>query len=156
MAFSTIFSNPIPIYIAFGGLVLATPWFIKSPRLAISFLFLSLIAGQLIRLPLPGQGGGLLLSDPAAVIVILSALFRHFSTRFSSLTVIARQLLITTTPFIIWSLFTLVVRFPNLGLSNTLIAASYWLRLSTLLILLPALIFLFQRPSLRKYAWRFL
>lgn len=204
MALATLFSTSLPIFVAFGGLaVLVVPWLIKLPRLAIGFLFLSLVAGQLIRLPLPGQGGGLLLSDLAVVILLLSALFYFlFSSRVFALLPqktasivsseqsrlplsrlaspkgedpaqatsasllceksespagspsLASKLMITITPFILWSAFTLLIQSPSLGFSNTLVAASYWVRLTALLLLLPALTFLFRESSWRYYAWR--
>ncbi|MBI4022219.1 MAG: hypothetical protein HY372_02585, partial [Candidatus Andersenbacteria bacterium] len=67
----------ISLHLAAGGLsLLLFPWFIRLPALALSGLLASLLAGQLIRLPLPGQGGGLLFSDIAVVLVLLAALAR--------------------------------------------------------------------------------
>jgi O-antigen ligase len=221
MAFSTLLANPLSVSLTLGGLgAIFVPWLIKVPRLALGFLLFSLLAGQLIRLPLPGQGGGLLLSDLAIVIVLLCSslqLLSHFAKdRFAvcgadegerdnsaKLTLAsqeeyslrlrrdsaiplrrmpcqrqgpprmlrggapssrpklkracptAQQLLIVTTPFILWSLFTLLIKSPNLGLANTLIAVAYWLRLTALLLLLPALTtILFFNPSHRQYLWR--
>jgi len=130
-------------------MVLVAPWLVRLPRVVVGFLFLSLIAGQLIRLPLPGQGGGLLLSDLASAAVVFGA----FPLLISGSPVV-RRLLLVVLPFILWSLLTLVVQFPSLGASNTLIAASYWVRLTVLLLLLPALTFIFRSSSWRQYAWR--
>src|SRR3989338_5847137 len=130
MAFSALSSLALPLVVAIGGLgALLAVWLIRLPRLAIGLLFFSLLTGQLVRLPLPGQGGGLLPSDLAVAILLL------------------------ITPFIIWSLFSLILHAPNLGLSNVLVAFSYWLRLSANLLLLPALIYLLKSPALHHFVW---
>lgn len=155
MALAALLSGSLSPFVAFSGLIaLALPWLIRLPRLAIGFLFLSLLVGQLIRLPLPGQGGGLLLSDLAVVIILLSVCLQLLSSHRKKIPLVILKLIITTTPFILWALFTLVIKTSALGANNTIIAASYWLRLSTLLLLLPALTFLFQSPPLRQNAWR--
>ena len=61
----------LPILGATGALI--TMWCIAVPRIAISILMASLVAGQLIRFPIPGQGGGILLSDIAVVLVLIAA-----------------------------------------------------------------------------------
>ena len=74
MAFAALSSYALPLSVAGGTLTLfSIAWFVRLPRLALSFLLLSLVTGQLIRLPLPGQGGGLLPSDLAVVVIILIA-----------------------------------------------------------------------------------
>ncbi len=50
-----------------------------------------------------------------------------------------------------WSLFTLVLHFSNLGPPNFLVAFLYWLRLTATLLLLPALLYLFQNRNLRVF-----
>ena len=46
-------------------------WPISMTKFVIWLLFVSLVCGQLLRLPLPGQGGGLLISDGVVVVVLL-------------------------------------------------------------------------------------
>ncbi len=142
------------LYLGGLGFILA-PWLVRLPRLAIIFLMFSLVSGQILRLPLPGQGGGLLLSDLATIIVLMAALLQ---THHRRLPVTSYQLpvtvTITITPFILWSLFTLLIRLPDLGLINSAIAASYWIRLASTLLLLPALLVLFQDDRVRHLARR--
>ena len=155
MAFSALLSTPLSIFVTFSGLAaLIVPWLIKLPRLSTGLLFLSLVTGQLIRLPLPGQGGGLLLSDLALVVVILSALLKLLSPPSQKIPLVTRQLIVVTSPFIFWALYTLVIKASALGPDNALIAASYWLRLTALLLLLPALTYLFHSFHMRQKAWR--
>src|SRR3989338_3324991 len=200
MAFSALSSLALPLVVAIGGLgALLAVWLIRLPRLAIGLLFFSLLTGQLVRLPLPGQGGGLLPSDLAVAILLLivgikktyirsadqnihlnisrpPCLFRKLppsielhhqsitnttsrlderaAQKISSQSAqLNRVILWLITPFIIWSLFTLILHAPNLGLSNVLVAFSYWLRLSANLLLLPALIYLLKSPALHHFVW---
>lgn len=113
-------------------------------KLPLLLLFGSLIVGQAVRFPLPGQGGGLLASDLATMFVLLTA-YLYWIRRPQRLS----QLFLIIGMFIIWSLFTLVIHISDLGRSNFLIAALYWVRLSASLLLLPALRMLFQSPSVR-------
>ena len=74
MSYGALGSLPLPLTFAAGALgLLLGPWLPRLPRLAITFLLFSLIFGQSLRFPLPGQGGGLLVSDLAVIIVLLSA-----------------------------------------------------------------------------------
>ena len=150
MFFSTSSSlslSSLPALLALGTALLALPWFIVIPRLALGLLFLSLIIGQLFRLPLPGQGGGLLLSDIAVVLVLLAAIFPRLGRGVG-------WFLLILTPFIFWSLFTLVIHLPSLPLHQFAIGLSYWLRLSTHLLLVPALLILFQNHQTKAFAIR--
>lgn len=116
----------------------------------ILLLLASLITGQLLRLPLPGQGGGLLLSDVATVLVLFAAVRKwmigsrnkNHESRIKNyaLFIILYSLFI----FVLWSLFTLIIQWSNLGPHNFLIAFLYWLRLSANLLLLPALLSLLR------------
>jgi O-antigen ligase len=119
------------------------------PRLAIFFLLFSLIIGQSLRFPLPGQGGGLLVSDLAVVFTLLTALFfvlfRHKSP-------ITSYWLLVTSPFFIWSLFSLLINASNLDLASLSVAFAYWLRLATNLLLLPALLIIFANKKNRRFA----
>lgn len=133
--------------------MLATPWLIIKPRLALLGLFTALLAGQVFRLPLPGQAGGLLISDAATSLILLAALAQLLRHRRPVSKITACCLLLTT-PFLFWSLFSLTINAAALPASQTLIAFFYWLRLTSHLLLLPALLFLFQEDALRRLAYR--
>lgn len=128
-------------------------WF---SRLVILLLVGSLVMGQLGRLPLPGQGGGLLLSDLAVVLVLITALAQKLfpPTRRTRRTGGQTSIFNLFTPFILWSLFTLLIHLPELGLSAGLIAGAYWLRLTTHLLLFPALLVLLTDQRLRIFTRR--
>lgn len=116
---------------------------------ALWFLGLSLIVGQLLRLPLWGQSGGLLVSDIAVVATLASAYVKYLSR--SAAPASANRLLTThysllTTPFIIWSLLTLAAAASSLAPRELTIAFSYWLRTSFYLTLLPTLLYLTRDP----------
>lgn len=49
-----------------------------AKRIAVSLVCVSLIAGQLIRLTLPGQGGGILLSDIAVLLFLAVSFISSF------------------------------------------------------------------------------
>lgn len=109
------------------------------------FLFLlmgSLVIGQLWRLPLLGQGGGLLLNDVAAVGLLVTAFFYLVFLTINKHKIPPEVifLFIAVTPFALWSFFTLVLGSISLPLSEKLIVGSYWVRLMTLLYLLPMLL----------------
>lgn len=146
-------------------------------KIAIALLLVSLVVGQIVRFPLPGQGGGLLLSDIATVAVLVVALIHMVKHRLQNTkpkqnTVHNFQntnclgtgnlcfgnclcsVLCLLCFFFVWSLFTLVVHISDLGRDNFLIAAAYWLRLAATLLLLPALLALFQKPTLRLFSQR--
>lgn len=118
-------------------------------KIALGLLLASLVIGQLVRIPLPGQGGGLLVSDMAVVLVLLTAGIQwlkkpnrigHWDLGFGI--------------FILWSLFTLVIHWSGLGAHNFSIAFLYWLRLTANLLLLPALLFLLRDPRLHRFTQR--
>jgi O-antigen ligase len=147
MLFSEILSLSLPLYLSVGGLgLLALPWLIRLPRLAIATLLLSLVLGQAVRFTLPNQGGGVLFSDIAVVVVLLSVAVRLMWS-------FNRQALIIVclfSPFILWSLYSLVINSSQLGIFNTALSFSYWIRLSTQLLLLPALLFLLRDQRVKK------
>ncbi|HLD25805.1 MAG TPA: O-antigen ligase family protein [Candidatus Andersenbacteria bacterium] len=132
--------GPIPASLSVGGL-------------SLFLLFLALLAGQTIRFPLPGQGGGLLVSDIAIVLILLTALWQLMRSRLGASRLSIHYLLLTT-PFIIWSFFSLALNVPALQRTEAAIAFSYWLRLTTHLLLLPALLLLFQQQHLKVFARR--
>jgi len=161
MSYGALGSFSLPLTFAAGALgVLLLPWFVRLPRLALAFLLFSLIIGQSLRLPLPGQGGGILTSDVAVILVIISALLQALLDKNRSLKHNLQStnskekkhkhpgylcfLLCAFLLFVLWSLLTLVIHAPELGLPNTAIAFAYWVRLASYLFLLPALLILFQ------------
>lgn len=142
MLFTALATPPLSFSLAAGaviGLVLL-PWLLAFPRFALFGLFASLFLGQLVRLPLPGQSGGLLLSDVATVIVLMATGLRPSRvTRYSLL----------VTPFLLFSLWTNLIHWsPNP--SENLVALAYWARLAATLLLLPALLILLSSPRLRR------
>jgi len=169
MAFTALSPFTLPLIVACSALgVLFTAWLVRLPRLAIGFLFFSLLSGQLLRLPLPGQGGGLLPSDLAVVIILIIVVIQSLFSRsaYPSLpgqpvqknnhwaAPSSETLLWLIVPFIAWSLFTLLLQMPRLGVSNTTLALAYWLRLSANLLLIPALIYLLGRSTLHRFVGR--
>jgi O-antigen ligase len=122
-------------------------WLVRFPSLGLIFLLASIVAGQTVRLPLPGQGGGLLISDVATVIIEVACLV-SLLLRPKSIPQAARISGLILTPFIIWSLATLIVHAPSLGVAGSLISFSYWLRLCVSLLLTPCLLFLFSEERL--------
>lgn len=132
-------------------------------KAVIILLLASLVAGQLVRLPLPGQGGGLLVSDVATVLVLCAALLQGLkkhkfqNTEHKQSTTTKTQnnslgfVICVLCFFILWSLFTLILHFSSLGSHNFVVALLYWLRLTAALLLLPALLFLFQNKNLQIF-----
>ncbi len=154
MLFNALEPLSLPLLFTAGALaLLAGPWLVLRPRLAVAFLLFSLVLGQTVRFPLPGQGGGLLISDLAVVIVLFAAVFWSFS-HWDLTGHLSLVIGIFLASFILWSLFTLIIHIPELGLHNTTIAFSYWLRLTNHLLLLPALLILFQDTRLATTARR--
>lgn len=166
MLFMPLGTPSLPLGLAAGAVsgVLLLPWLLALPRLAILSLFASLLLGQLVRLPLPGQSGGLLLSDLATVVVLLSALLKislpskhphphplptqgEGKSKLSSL-VTHYSLLIT--PFIFYSLWTNLIHWSS-NQGENLIALAYWARLAATLLLLPALLTLLRVRSVRRF-----
>lgn len=152
MAISSLAAPYLSAILAAGalGAALLGWWAALAPRLAVALLAVSLIAGQTLRFPLPGQGGGLLVSDVAVVLVLFAAARKYY--RSYQLPITRYRLLLLLLPFILWSLFTLLVRVPQLGSINSLIAASYWVRLTVYLLLLPALLVLWQDATIRTFS----
>lgn len=120
-------------------------------RLLTVLLMASLVAGQLWRVPVWGQPGGLVLSDLVIALVLLwaywSTLFKDKKpSRYSGLA------FLSLLPFLAWSLFSWTWRWGQYGYSEILVAASYWVRLSAILLLLPALSFLWQEKKHSRFA----
>ncbi len=149
MASLSMASSFLPLLLLAGALiVVATVWLIRFRNAQLFLLAFSLLAGQLIRVPLPGQGGGLLLSD-IAVLIVLFSIFLDFIRHRHELDYIKSQsalvILFLFLPFIFWSGFTLIINSSWLLWSQILIAASYWIRLTAYLLVFPALIWRFAR-----------
>ena len=124
MVDAAILTSATPLVYAAGALIgVGLLWAVKVPRLALLLLGASLLTGQLIRLPLPGQGGGLLLSDIAASTLLVAAWWRLLQ-RPSKQRHAARLTLYVMTPFILWSLFTLVVGAGSLPMGGVLVGLS--------------------------------
>lgn len=122
-----------------GGIILVfavASWAVVRPSIALGILSMSLVAGQIIRFPLPGQGGGILISDVALILVILAAA-AHITNKK-----VCREVAVlgmVCTPFIVWSLYILVVHTPQYDMGDVLVGVLYWVRLSCSILLLPAL-----------------
>jgi len=121
-------------------------------RLALWFLALSLVVGQLIRVPRPGQSGGLVVSDLAVIGVLAAAFFNSLvSPRPSAVggkKISPLYYLLLYTPFVVWSLFTLGIHVGDYERPELMIAAAYWLRTSCYLLLAPALLSLARSADL--------
>jgi len=149
MAYIQAGSHIISLYLTAGALVsLVLPWVVRLPVLSIALLHISLIAGQLLRVPLPGQGGGLLPSDFAAVCVLLAALARLRVLK--KMETIWNIYTLCIVLFALWSLFTLMLNPLYLSLREIVPAWFYWIRLMVNLLLIPALVSLFLKNPARK------
>lgn len=122
---SPVFSKKdIPLIPAFGAIVLG----------------ISLLVGQLFRIPLPGQGGGILISD-GAVLLFLFAVgcsvllgFIPINSTYKPLKVFGVLII----PFTLYAWARLIAHRYGLNQQHFLIALSYLLRLCSILLLLPA------------------
>lgn len=130
----------VPLIASLGAIgALATAWWSAYAPRALGWLFAcALIAGQVVRLPLPGQGGGLLISDGIAMLTVILALI-YVALRGVQNTFVVRLTLLTL-PFIIWSLWTLLASPLHLDGGQVVVALSYWVRLTVYLLLIPALL----------------
>ena len=147
MVNAAILATHSPLVYAAGTVVFALLLVcVQQPRAMLWLLGLSLVAGQLVRLPLPGQGGGVLVSDVAAVLTLAAAWWCHLR-REKSHTPLVNLSLLGISPLLIWSLFTLAVNAPTLSYSALGIAGLYWIRLAVYLLLLPALLVLLRPAS---------
>lgn len=118
-----------------------------SANLLRSFIYslwaFSLLLGQVGRVPVFGQSGGILLSDVANVLMLTYAIVASFRAPTRNLRLWSRVggttwELAVITPFLIWSLFVLLIHSSALSLSEMLVSLSYWLRLFGILALVPA------------------
>lgn len=120
------------------------------------FWVVSLILGQLGRFLLANQGGGVLLSDIANVLVILCAVYISLrlvaspSPTKERATQNIKLSLLFIAPFLFWSLFVLLLHIGSRSGSDLIISLFYWARLATTLALLPAFFALFSYQNNRK------
>lgn len=137
MATSEDFSKNIQVASPHGSIVAAV---------VLAIWAVTLITGQLVRLPLfghpPTGGGGILPSDIANVVVIGYALALK-----ARVTHAKKLSLLSITPFLLWSLFVLLLHIDELPSSALLISLSYWVRLAVTLALLPAFSIIFQHKN---------
>lgn len=115
-------------------------------KIAVSLTVLSLVFGQLVRVPVLGQSGGLLISDIAVTLLIIIALYSGNLT-YSK----ARNVLLWTLPFILWSLFMLGIHASRLPTGALIVATLYWIRLSIYLCLPAALMGLFLKKQMQEF-----
>lgn len=143
MVFSAIAQVPLPILLTTGavGVLLSGAWLLRRPFLALWLIGISLVAGQLLRLPLPSQGGGLLLSDFAAASILGAAVVRG---RYRLPSRQVRIILLSSLPFLTWAIGALVLNPLDLTIRELAIAASYWARLAVYVLLVPALLVLIE------------
>ena len=133
----------IPIIASIGALsAILFLALLMRPRWALGAIFLSVAAGQLIRIPLMGQGGGILVSDIALAMCIISTvtsvLFGRIST-YSALRAF-KMYCAFLLPFFVFSLAILLFHERSLGLQSFGIAFLYWARLFEISLLFPILL----------------
>lgn len=124
-------------------------WLVRSNAWALITLFLSLIIGQSLRAQVPGQGGGLLFSDIATILVLLSAYVRWLRHP-THIPWFIRLITILICLFLAWSIWGLALHVHQLGLGTIAIALAYWLRLGSHFLLLPTLLWLLRSPPLHR------
>lgn len=107
-------------------------------RALIGLVLVSLLAGQVLRFPLPGQGGGVVMSDVFSALLVMvvgaSVLLGAIPQKGTRTT----RALLTVIPFMVWGLFVLCVRSDVLGRGNFSVALLYWIRLASILLMYPA------------------
>ncbi len=112
-------------------------WGFLRPQVLVWLLAATLVAGQLIRLPLPGQGGGLLLSDIIAFILVVVLCLRP---RTWSMKPEIVSLVTAISLFIAWAGYRLWLEIGiHLSTDEFLIAGAYLGRLGVYLLLMPLL-----------------
>jgi O-antigen ligase len=126
--------------ISAGALITAALiwWATIRPHLFVWFLSLSIVAGQLVRLPLPGQGGGVLLTDAAVMLLLIALTLRLIGKKHlkPELSILLSGIL----AFLIYALYIAWLRIGNLSAAEFLVAFAYWVRLAAYLTLFPLLL----------------
>ncbi len=125
-------------------------WIRRIPHLSVWLLGISLVTGQLVRIPLPGQGGGLLLSDIAVILILISALCQMYR----GVSRIPVRTTLFLLPFIFWSGFSLFLYASHLEWQEVGVAAAYWLRLTLYMLTIPALMILAAQNSMYAHIRR--
>lgn len=152
MDFTALSTLSLPLAITAGALILlGLPWIVRFASFSFILLVGSVVIGQIVRFPLPGQGGGLLLSDVAVIAVLVSAALRLLHN--PRLPTVAKQWVLLLLPFIAWSLASNLLNSPAYSREELLIMYAYWLRLISYLLLLPALCVLFAAHAQPKRFW---
>src|SRR3989338_8765829 len=127
-----------------------------AARVVLAIWATSIICGQLVRLPLFGQAGGILPSDLANVVVIVYAIGKTLGVNAKTPRVEeialkrARLSFLAITPFLLWSLFILCLQISQISSGAFMVALSYWIRLAATLALLPAFFVIFQNKNNQK------
>lgn len=137
MALAAAFTKDVPVRQPKGVVILVT---------ILIFWVMSLAAGQLIRIPVLGQTGGVLVSDVVNIVVVLYA--AAYALRHPLAVQRARWALAAITPFLLWAIFTLLLHIQSLSVPEALVAVSYWIRLAVTLSLLPAFVVLLDKKGL--------
>lgn len=124
------------------------------PAILLILWALSLAIGQIGRIPVLGQAGGILVSDAANILIVIYAAV--YALREISTARRVRWTIVAITPFLFWALFTLLLHAQSFSSAEALVAASYWIRLAVIVALLPAFIILFQQKGLGQRTFLFL
>lgn len=152
MVAPALLTSSFPFIFATGALgALLILWCVRFPLVAVSLLISSLALGQMVRLPVLGQSGGLLVSDGATLLVVLVVLAQSGRAR-RGFREGAFLLLLLMLPFVAWSLWGLSLNRLDVPLPNWLVGFAYWLRLSCYLLLGPALIVVLRGRARRGLA----
>ncbi|MBI3255727.1 MAG: hypothetical protein HYZ63_02040, partial [Candidatus Andersenbacteria bacterium] len=112
-------------------------WGFLYPRLLVWLLAATLIAGQLIRLPLPGQGGGLLPSDIIAFILLCVLALHLVGQKIKPELILFGSLLAAFLIYALGRAFGGIGSLP--AAQHFLVVFAYWVRLATYLLLIPCL-----------------
>lgn len=133
---SSLSQNVVPIIATIGAIA----------------LYSSIVMGQLLRIPIFGQSGGLLLSDIAVPLFLgcagLLIMMRAVDTRaiyragWMYLTLIG--------PFFVYSIGILLIHSQSLGGRELAIALLYWLRLWVISLLLPVCIVVLSVQGIKQ------
>lgn len=158
-----LFAAYLPLFLSTGALVTgATIWWgVLFPRLLPWLLSAGIIAGQVVRLPLPGQGGGIVLSD-FIVSVVCSCLLLRIVNSLLKKEKLAKGIvifLILPAFFLLWALYSLLIHSTVIPSGGMVIALAYWSRLTLYILLLPLLFYgsqsipMFPRSLLNSLLW---
>jgi len=149
MEASEILAEYLPIATTTGLLVAACAFgMIFSLKASITGVYISLFIGQLIRIPLQGQGGGLLVSDIAVLVFLLSLFVSLLRGELPFYTKKIFLASIAVSPFLLWGLAVLVAHVGVYQMVDIRISFLYWIRLAVVLSLLPAAIIATSLPSI--------